>query len=485
VALSRKLAAEALKAYNERLEEEVKQRTEELRTTNESLQQQIEERKLAQRQLEYDAQHDSLTGLANRVLFNSRLELALANKNRYPENNFAVIFIDLDRFKQINDSLGHLAGDAFLREVANRINSCIRAHDLLARLGGDEFVVLFDNFESLTDIEEIASRIISSIAQPFNIDNKDMYSGASIGITYLESMYQKADEVLRDADAAMYQAKGRGRGRYVVFDKTMREKLLVELEIENEFRRILKAGAFENYSQPVINLKSQQMLYQECYIRWQHLSLGKVKREQYWHVAEQCGLTVEMDKYLLKKACEVLTTWKSGSAEQQKRRLAINLSIHHLTQTSLANQLIELLINTGVEPNKLVIEFDENTLNRRSQFILPAIKVLKKAGITLVLDNFGSGLASLSYLYSYPFDYVKIDHHFIKTLPKSERNLKLIQSVLSISGHLKFKLIAEGINTQEQYDILLDAGCEFGQGKFLQKPEKLTIDNDKEQVLRA
>ncbi|MGJ8679181.1 sensor domain-containing phosphodiesterase [Paraglaciecola sp.] len=476
VALSRKQAAAAIQAYNLRLAEEVKQRTEELHSTNLSLQNQIEERKLAQRQLEYDAQHDALTGLANRVLFNSRLELALANKGRYAANNFAVIFIDLDRFKQINDSLGHLAGDTFLKEVANRINSCIRAHDLLARLGGDEFVVLFDNFESPTDIEEISARIISSIAKPFTIENKDMYSGASIGITYLENGYQKADEVLRDADAAMYQAKALGRGRYIIFDKTMREKLLVELEIENEFRKVLQAGTFENYSQSVLDLNTKQPLYEECYIRWQHLNIGKVKREQYWQVAEQCGLTVEMDKYLLTKACEVLKAWQNGTPAEQEKRIAINLSIHHLTQTSLAKQLIEFLIQAEVDPKKLVIEFDENTLNRRSQFILPAIKTLKRAGITLVLDNFGSGLASLSYLYSYPFDYVKVDHHFVKTLPRSERNLKLIQSVLSISSHLRFKLIAEGIATEEQYAALVDAGCEFGQGKFLKAPEKLIVD---------
>lgn len=485
VALSRKQAAEAIQAYNLRLAEEVKQRTEELHATNQSLQDQIEERKLAQRQLEYDTQHDALTGLANRVLFNSRLELALANKSRYASNNFAVIFIDLDRFKQINDSLGHLAGDAFLKEVANRINSCIRAHDLLARLGGDEFVVLFDNFESPTDIEEISGRIISSIAQPFNIENKDMYSGASIGITYLESGYQKADEVLRDADAAMYQAKALGRGRYIIFDKTMREKLLVELEIENEFRRVLKAGAFDNYSQPILDLTNQQVLYEECYIRWQHLNIGKVKREQYWHVAEQCGLTVEMDKYLLSKACEILSCWKNGSLADQQKRVAINLSIHHLTQTSLAKQLIEQLVQAGVDPKKLIIEFDENTLNRRSQFILPAIKTLKRAGITLVLDNFGSGLASLSYLYSYPFDYVKVDHHFVKTLPRSERNLKLIQSVLSISSHLRFKLIAEGITTEEQYTALVEAGCQYGQGKYLQKAEKVNFESDSDDAISA
>jgi diguanylate cyclase (GGDEF)-like protein len=474
VALSRKQSSDAIKAYNQKLAEEVKERTEELNSTNLFLQRQIEERLQAQQQLEHDAQHDSLTGLANRVLFNSRLELALASKQRYVESNFAVIFIDLDRFKQINDSLGHMAGDLFLKEVSVRISSCIRGHDLLARLGGDEFVVLFDNYESPNDVEEISARIISSIAKPFNIENKDMYSGASIGIAYIESGYQTADEVLRDADAAMYQAKSLGRGRYIVFDKTMRDKLLQELEIESEFRKILKAEAFESYSQPIINLATREQIYQECYVRWEHSSIGKIKRDQYWQIAEQCGLTVEMDKFMLTKACEILKGWQLNEADADKQ-IAINLSIHHLTQTSLAKQLIEQVKNAGVDPKQLVIEFDENALNRRSQFFLPAIKILKRAGITLVLDNFGSGLASLSYLYSYPFDYVKIDHYFVKTLPRSERNLKLIQSVLSISGHLKFKLIASGINTQEQYQALMDAGCEFGQGKFLKAAAKIEV----------
>jgi diguanylate cyclase (GGDEF)-like protein len=474
VALSRKQSSDAIKAYNQKLAEEVKERTEELNSTNLFLQRQIEERLQAQQQLEHDAQHDSLTGLANRVLFNSRLELALASKQRYVESNFAVIFIDLDRFKQINDSLGHMAGDLFLKEVSVRISSCIRGHDLLARLGGDEFVVLFDNYESPNDVEEISARIISTIAKPFNIENKDMYSGASIGIAYIESGYQTADEVLRDADAAMYQAKSLGRGRYIVFDKTMRDKLLQELEIESEFRKILKAEAFESYSQPIINLATREQIYQECYVRWEHSSIGKIKRDQYWQIAEQCGLTVEMDKFMLTKACEILKGWQLNEADADKQ-IAINLSIHHLTQTSLAKQLIEQVKNAGVDPKQLVIEFDENALNRRSQFFLPAIKILKRAGITLVLDNFGSGLASLSYLYSYPFDYVKIDHYFVKTLPRSERNLKLIQSVLSISGHLKFKLIASGINTQEQYQALMDAGCEFGQGKFLKAAAKIEV----------
>ena len=253
----------------------------------------------------------------------------------------------------------------------------------------------------------------------------------------------------------------------------MRDKLLEELEIESEFRQMLKAEAFECYSQPALNLSNKERIYEECYIKWEHSSLGKIKREQYWQIAEQSGLTVEMDKFMLNKACHVLQTWQKAHDERQHYRLAINLSIHHLTQTSLAGQLVEQIREAGVDPKRLVIEFDENDLNRRSQFMLPAIKVLKRAGITLVLDNFGSGLASLSYLYSYPFDYVKVDHRFVKTLPRSERNLKLVQSVLSISNHLKFKLIAEGIETQEQLDALTAVGCEYGQGKYIQAAEKI------------
>jgi diguanylate cyclase (GGDEF)-like protein len=475
VALERKHSSDAIQAYNQQLTEKVKERTEELNKTNLYLQKQVEERKKIQLKLVHDAHHDALTGLANRVLFNSRLELALANKLRYSHNNFAVVFIDLDRFKQINDSLGHHAGDQFLIEVSKRIGTCVRGHDLLARFGGDEFVILLDNFEDSLDVEEISSRIISSVSAPFDLDKKEVYSGASIGIAYIESGYQTVDEILRDADAAMYQAKAQGRGRYVIFDMTMREKLLEELEIEREFRRELRAGGFECYSQPAIDIGANNHLYEECFIRWEHPKLGNIIREQYSQIAEQSGLTVEMDRFMLNKACEILRDWQDKDGPEKDQKLAINLSIHYLTQTKLAAQLIEDVKQLGVNPKKLVLEFDENDLNKLSQFMLPAIKQLKRAGITLVLDNFGSGLASLSYLYSYPFDFVKIDHRFIKTIPRSERNLKLIQSVMAISKHLRFKLIAGGIETQEQHQALLDVGCEYGQGGYLQPATKLTL----------
>jgi len=477
VALERKRSSDAIQAYNQRLTEKVKERTDELNKANQYLQKQIEERKAIQQKLVHDAHHDALTDLPNRTMFNARLSQALANKKRYPQNNFAVVFIDLDRFKQINDTIGHHAGDSFLIEVASRIAHCIRGHDLLARLGGDEFVILLDNFDTPDDVEVISTRIINSIAAPFLLDGREIFSGASIGIAYLESGYQSASEIVRDADAAMYQAKSQGRGQYVVFDLTMRNKLLEELEIESEFRKALKNEAFDVFSHPVFDMRDGSHLYDECRVCWMHPRLGVMDRDSFWQIAEHSGLVVEMDNYMLKAACAMLSQQLSPYAKNKDYKVAVNLSIHYLTQTEAAAQLIQDIKHKQIDPKRLIFEFDENDLNRRSQFSLPAIKHLKRCGIKLVLDNFGSGLASLSYLYSYPFDFVKVDHRFVKTIPRSERNLKLIQSVLAISQHLKFKLIASGISDKEQADLLRSVGCELGQGEYLEAPSAISISS--------
>ncbi len=475
VALERKRSSDAIQRYNQQLTEMVKERTEELNKTNQYLQKQIEERKAIQQKLVHDAHHDALTDLPNRTMFNARLSQALANKKRYPQNNFAVVFIDLDRCKQINDTIGHHAGDSFLIEVASRINHCIRGHDLLARLGGDEFVILLDNFESPDDVEIISNRIINSIAAPFVLDGREIFSGASIGIAYLESGYQTASEIVRDADAAMYQAKSQGRGQYVVFDLTMRKKLLEELEIETEFRKALKNEAFDVYSHPVFDMSSDNHIYDECRVRWVNPKLGVMDRDSFWQIAEHSGLVVEMDNFMLKAAFAMLSQTLTSYAGKSHYKVAVNLSIHYLTHTEAAVQLIQDIREKQIDPKRLIFEFDENDLNRRAQFSLPAIKHLKRSGIKIVLDNFGSGLASLSYLYSYPFDFVKVDHRFVKTVPRSERNLKLIQSVLAMSEQLKFKLIVSGITDKEQADLLNSVGCQLGQGPYLEPPSQVIL----------
>ena len=473
VAIERKRNTESMQRYNVELEERVKERTAELNRTNKFLKQQIEERKEIELKLIHDAHHDSLTDLPNRAMFTSRLELAIASKQRYSENMFAVLFIDLDRFKVINDTLGHHAGDEFLIEVARRIALCIRGHDLLARLGGDEFVVLLDNFEDEDDVEEVASRIISSISEPFLLDGREMHSGASVGIAHIETYYRSADEVLRDADAAMYQAKTLGRGRFVMFDKSMRDRLIEELELENEFRRALREEEFDYFLQPVIKLDDKSTLYKEMYVRWSHPAYGKIAREQFRQVAEHSGLTLDLDLFQLTKACELINYYQG--TDDPINKIAVNVSINHLLQASMVNQMIDVIESADITPSQLVFEFDENDLNRRSQFILPAIKKLKRAGVTLVLDNFGSGLASLSYLFAYPFDFIKIDHRFVKSIPRSQRNLKLIQSVMLISEHLKFQVIAEGVDSQAQLDALNEIECIYGQGKILKHAKVLDM----------
>ena len=333
-------------------------------------------------------------------------------------------------------------------------------------------MVLLDNFEDAAAAEDVATRIIDAISKPFILDGKEMYSGASVGIAHLESYYRAADEVLRDADAAMYQAKTLGRGRFVMFDKSMRDRLIEELELENEFRLALRQEEFDCYLQPVMDLRTDSAFYHELYVRWEHSRHGKVNRKHFREVAEQSGLTLDLDLFQLRKACELLNNETEAPAGIEK--IAVNVSINHLLQASLVTKILQLVEEYKVSPDRLVFEFDENDLNRRSQFILPAIKKLKRAGITLVLDNFGSGLASLSYLFAYPFDYIKIDHRFVKSLPRSQRNLKLIQSVMLISEHLKFDVIAEGVDARAQLKALNEIDCHYAQGKILSTPEPVT-----------
>lgn len=483
VALERKKAAEAIHEYNNELSRRVKERTQELDETNAHLKKQIEERKQIELKLIHDAHHDTLTGLPNRAMFMNRLELALANKQRFGENKFAVLFIDLDRFKLINDTLGHHAGDKFLIEVSIRVDQCIRGHDLLARLGGDEFVILLDNFDDDEDVEEVSTRILESLSKAFCLDGSEMYSGGSIGIAYVEPWYLTADEIIRDADAAMYQAKALGRGRYVMFDQSMRERLLEDLELENEFRRTLKLNSFNCHYQPVLNLGNNDVIYHECYVRWIHSSIGPVKKEQFLRIIEHSGMTTEMDNFMVEKACRILSGQESTAFISKNDKVSINLSVNHLMQAKLVNDLIDTVLASGISPERLVIEIDESLLSRKSQQVLTSIKMLKKSGVKLVLDNFGNGLASLNYLCSYPFDYVKFDRKFVRSLPSSEQNLKLIQSVHQISQHFGFQIIAEGIQNSAQCEALISIGCELGQGAFLAETQGKELDASQKKMI--
>ena len=466
IALVRRKSAEALNEYNLQLANKIQERTEELNQTNEYLKKQIEQRKEIELKLIHDAHHDALTDLPNRVMFNSRLELAIANKKRHPENQFAVLFIDLDRFKVINDTLGHHAGDEFLVEVSQRIALCKRGHDLLARLGGDEFVILLDNFEDIKSVEDVAVRVINSVSMPFTRDGKEMFSGASMGIAHLDISYRTADEVLRDADAAMYKAKSLGRGQYVTFDKSMREKLLKDIQLESAFRKTLKDKGFDCVLQPVVKLEDESLLYFECTLQWHDEMFGKINREQFWKIADRCGITLELNQFLLDGAIGLLRQWKNDP-EYAHQRIGLSLSVEHLMQKDLVKDLIARVNESGFGAEKLLLEFSESSLSNRSQFILPPIKKLKRHGFGLILDNFGGGSASLNYLFSFPFEFIKIDEQFIQSFTRSEKHLRFIESVILVAEKVGLIVIAQGISSKTKLEGLKGLGCEYGQGDIL------------------
>lgn len=479
VAMERRASAKALKEYNKQLSVKVQERTEELHQTNQYLKKQIEQRKEIELKLIHDAHHDALTDLPNRSMFMSRLELAIANKRRHPENQFAVLFIDLDRFKTINDTLGHHAGDEFLIEVARRVGTCKRGHDLLARLGGDEFVILVDNFTNIKAIEEVATRVINSIAIPFKLEGKEMYSGASVGIAHLNSTYLTAEEVLRDADAAMYQAKSLGRGRYVTFDKSMRERLLEDIQLESTFRKSLKAKDFDTVLKPVVNLETKEILYYECAIKWHHESFGDISKEQFWQIVEQCGLTLQLNQFLLDGACQLLAAW-SKDPNKENHKIGVSLSVEHLMQPGLITQLIDHVSSCNFDSQKLLLAFSESALSNRAKFIIPALKKLKRNGFGLVLDNFGSGSASLNFLFSYPYDLIKIDERFVGSLTRSSKNFKFIESVIIVARKSGLTVIAEGIENEQKLKTLMKMGCEFGVGSILSDTIEVQIEGNLE-----
>jgi diguanylate cyclase (GGDEF)-like protein len=466
VAMERRRSAVELKSYNKQLAEKVKERTAELNLTNESLKKQIEQRKEIELKLIHDAHHDALTGLPNRVMFNNRLELAISSKRRHPEHKYALLFIDLDRFKSINDTLGHHAGDQFLIEVASRISACKRSHDLLARLGGDEFVVLVDTYSNMRDVEAVAQRIVDSISTPFLLENKEVFSGASVGIAELSQDYNGADDALRDADAAMYQAKNLGRNRFVIFDVSMRNQLIDEIELESEFRDAFKFKRFNACLQPIIDIESDAVLYYESTIEWHSERSGLIKGADLWKLANQCGLAYSVNQHLMDITFEQLNLWQSNP-QQRHVKVGMSLSIEHLMHKSSMQNLVQAIEQANFDSELLVIELSEESLSKFSKYLPTILDQLHRLGVTLVLDNFGSATASLSYFFTYDFDFIKLSESLVNTLGMSDKYHTLVKSVVEIADNLGISVIGDGVSDEQTRHELQMIGCRYAQGDFI------------------
>ncbi len=430
----------------------------------------ITDRKLAEEQLMHDALHDALTGLPNRALFMDRLGRAIEHTKRREEYLFAVLFLDLDRFKVINDSLGHSVGDQLLLAIARRLEVFLRSVDTVARLGGDEFVILIEDIHHLHDATRIAERIHNELSMPFKLNEHTVFTSVSIGIVLSQSGYDSAEDILRDADIAMYRAKGLGRARYEVFDTAMRTRAMARLELETDLRRAIGFGEFEVYFQPIVSLESNQITGFEALVRWQHPERGLVPPEEFIPIAEETGLIIPIDWWVLREACQQLSIWHQEYPTDPALTVSVNLSSKHFTQEDLIMQINNILEVTGLEARSLQLEITESVFMDYGEREIEILRKLRELGVQLHIDDFGTGYSSLGYLQNFPVDTIKIDRTFIRKMGLEQNNSEIVRTIVTLARELGMEAIAEGVETEEQLFQLKALNCEFGQGFIISKP---------------
>lgn len=430
----------------------------------------ITERKLMELRLQHGVLHDALTGLPNRVLLSDRLAQAIKRSQRNPQYHFAVLFLDLDHFKVINDSFGHPVGDRFLVTAASRLQSCLRSIDTCARLGGDEFVILLDDIHSLDAVVQVARRIIQQLSLPVEIDGQMLYSSVSIGIVFGSAEYNDPAEVLRDADIAMYRAKASGKSRYEVFHPAMREAAQARLALENELRRAVAQREFIVYYQPIMNISSGGLIGFEALVRWQHPTRGILTPAAFLDVAEEVGLGDAIGWQVLEHVCRQLATWQHTFSHAADLSVSVNLSARQFMQPDLYARIVQLLTQYNIPPNCLKLELTESALMEYSQEAAAVLARLRSYGIQIAIDDFGVGYSSLSYLIQLPIDQIKIDRNFIIQLDQAHHSQAIVSAIVNLARSLNLEVVAEGLETAEQVDRMRTVGCHYGQGYLLGYP---------------
>jgi diguanylate cyclase (GGDEF)-like protein/PAS domain S-box-containing protein len=425
-----------------------------------------------QKQLEHDALHDALTGLPNRNLMIERLKLALERSHRLPTYQFAVLFLDLDRFKVVNDSLGHLAGDKLLVEIAARLKAVMRPIDLAARLGGDEFIVLLEDIGGTADAIRSAERIFEQMQAPLVLSHQDIFVSASIGIVLGCDRYREAQDLLRDADTAMYRAKAKGRARYEIFDPAMHLQVLERLQLENDLRKALleSSGELLLYYQPIVDLQTNRLKGFETLVRWQHPQRGLLPPTEFIPLAEETGLIVALGSWIIRAACQQLRRWQLQLPQSHFLTLSINLSALQLHSPTFLEEIDQILQETRVCGDNLVFEITESMLVENIDDTISLLHQLRRRGISLSIDDFGTGYSSLSYLYRFPVRHLKIDKSFVDGMVHNDIYRRIVEAIITLAHQLQFQVIAEGIEDPGQVDQLKQLHCKFGQGYFLGRP---------------
>jgi len=429
----------------------------------------VTDQKQAEKLLLHNAFHDALTGLPNRALFMDRLKHALAEVKKGEGYSFGVLFLDLDRFKVVNDSLGHQIGDQLLVATARRLETCLRPGDIVARLGGDEFAVIVDHVRHVSDAIQAAERIREHLSAPFNLSGHEVFISASIGIALNQTASEEPDEIIRNADTAMYRAKDQGRGCFELFDKGMHARNAALSQLETGLRGALARDEFRVHYQPIISLETWRISGFEALIRWDHPELGYISPLKFIPVAEETGLIIPIGQWVLREACQQLRVWQGQFPSDPPLSISVNLSGRQFSQPDLIDQISQILDETGLDASSLKIEITESAIIENIDAAALMLKRIKALGVRLSLDDFGTGYSSLSYLHRFPIDTLKIDRSFVSriNLPK---NAEIVKTILTLASNLGMDVVAEGVETRDQIIQLTGLNCEYVQGYLLSKP---------------
>lgn len=426
--------------------------------------------KESERRLNYLAHHDPLTDLPNRLLFTTRLEHSLQQMRRRGEGG-ALLFVDLDNFKQINDSLGHAAGDEVLQVIASRLKGAVRGNDTVARLGGDEFAVVLESASERDAIAEVADKLLALIGGPVKFDNHQLVLGGSIGISIYPTDGESVAELLKNADAAMYQAKENGRNNYRFFNASMTSRVFERLLMENSLRQAIDENQLEVYYQPQLNLDSEEIIGAEALIRWHHPQNGLISPARFIPLAEESGLIVPIGEWVLRQACQQMVIFRQSAIAI--KRIAVNLSAVQLIQPSIVQTVSKVLRETGCKGEWIELEVTEGCIMHGAEGVITVLEEFRAMGITLAVDDFGTGYSSLSYLKRLPIDILKVDKSFVDGIPDGEDDVAISKAIVVLGQSLGLTLVAEGIETREQHDFLRALGCEMGQGYLYSPPVPL------------
>lgn len=414
--------------------------------------------------------HDPLTGLPNRALFLNHLELASGRARRGERHIFAVVFFDLDRFKNINDSLGHRAGDQLLIAIARRLEQFSRPADTVARLGGDEYAILLDGLQRHDDAPIFAERLQKELGKPFALAGQEVYITASVGIALGDTSYDDPESILRDADTAMYRAKEKGKACYEVFDAGMHARAVALLRLENDLRRAIERQEFSVHYQPIVSLETRRVVGFEALVRWRHPERGFVPPDEFIPLAEEVGLVAEIDRWVLREACRQMVVWQELSPSNRSLILSANLSSKELTQPGVVGEIKRVLEETGFDARSLRLEITESAVMENAEASAVMLSELRDIGVRISIDDFGTGYSSLSYLHRFPVTTLKIDRSFINLMNEDSESFEIIRTIMTLANNLGMDTVAEGVETERQAAQLRLLRCEYGQGYLFSKP---------------